>query len=89
MIRPIEEEDKRYKAGIPREKVAVERIWTKRPDTFAIKMTTTEKVGEFVILKFKRMSCVTEEYVTRVRNVVVVQYVSIKLVRERTLDPQG
>jgi hypothetical protein len=58
-----------------------------RPDGFAIKMPTTETVGEFVILQFKRMSCVTDQYVTRVRNVAVVQYASTKPALERTLGP--
>jgi hypothetical protein len=73
-----EAEEKRYKAGIPKEKIAVERILNKRPDGFTIKMPTTEKAGEFVILEFKRMSCVTDQYVTRARNVAVAQYASIK-----------
>jgi hypothetical protein len=67
----------------------LERIWNKRPDGFAIKMPTTETAGEFVILEFKRMSCVTARYVTRARNVVVAQYASIKSALERTLNPQG
>jgi hypothetical protein len=79
----------RCKTGIPMTKIVIERIWNKRPDGFTIKMSTTEKVGEFVILEFKRMSCVTETYVTRVRNVTLAQYVSIKSVLERTLGPQG
>jgi hypothetical protein len=52
-------------------------------------MPTTEKVDELVVLEFKQMSCVTDQYVTRAKNVVVVQYVSIKSALERTLDPQG
>ncbi len=44
-----ESEEKRLKAGIPKETIAVERIWNKRPDRFAIKMPTTTKAGEFVI----------------------------------------
>ncbi len=45
MIRPITEaEEERYKAGIPREKIAIERIWNKRLDGFAIKMPTTERL---------------------------------------------
>ena len=49
MKRPMTEaEEKRLKAGIPRETIAVERIWNKRPDGFAIKMPTTEKAGEIV-----------------------------------------
>ena len=73
-----EAEEKRYAAGISREEIALERIWNKRPDGFAIKMPTTETAGEFVILKFKRMSGVTDEYVTRARNVAEAQYASIK-----------
>ncbi len=46
MIRPMTEaEEKRYEAGIPREKIVIERIWNKRPDGFTIKIPTTEKVG--------------------------------------------
>jgi hypothetical protein len=37
----------------------------------------------------KRMSCVTDQYVTRARNVAVAQYASIKSALERTLGPQG
>jgi hypothetical protein len=84
-----ETEEKRLKVGIPRETIVVERIWNKWPDGFAIKMPTTEKAGEFVILDFKRMSCVTDQYVTRSKNVSVTQYVSIKSALERTLGPQG
>jgi hypothetical protein len=53
-------------------------------------MPTPETVSEFVILEFKRMSCVTDQYVTRARNVAVAQqYASIKSALERTLGPQG
>jgi hypothetical protein len=49
MKRPMTEaEEKRLKAGIPRETIAVERICNKRRDGFAIKMPTTEKAGEIV-----------------------------------------
>ncbi len=41
------------------------------------------------ILEFKRMSCVTDQYVTRANNVAVVQYASIKSALERTLNLQG
>jgi len=66
-----------------------DRIWKKRPDGFAIKMPTKEKAGELVILEFKRMSCVTDQYVRRARNVAEAQYASIKSALERTLNPQG
>ena len=69
----IESEESRHKTGIPRETIATERIWNKRPDGLAIKMPTSETVGEFVILEFKRMSDVTDQYVTRARNVAESQ----------------
>jgi hypothetical protein len=71
------------------EKIVEDRIWNKRPDGFAIKMPTKTKEGELVILEYKRMSCVTDQYVRRARNVVEAQYVSIKAALERTLGPQG
>ena len=67
----------------------VDRIWEKRPDGFAIKMPTETKAGELVILEFKRMSCVTDQYVTRAKNVATFQYASIKSALERTLHRQG
>jgi hypothetical protein len=60
----------------PRERIAEERIfqiWNERPDGLAIKMPTSETVGEFVLLEFKRMSDVTDQYVTRARNVAVAR----------------
>ncbi len=59
-----EAEEKRYRADIPRETIAEDRIWNKRPDGLAIKMPTPETVGEFAILEFKRISCVTDQYVS-------------------------
>ena len=52
-------------------------------------MPTKEKSGELVILELKRMSCVTDQYVRRARNVAEAQYVSIKSALERTIGPQG
>jgi hypothetical protein len=40
-----ETEEKRLKVGIPRETIAVERMWNKRPDGFTIKIPTTEQTG--------------------------------------------
>jgi hypothetical protein len=51
-------------------------------------MPTTEKACEFVTLEFKRMSCVTDQYVTRAKNLAVAQYTSIKSALERTLGPK-
>jgi len=52
-------------------------------------MPTKEKAGELVILELKRMSCVTDQYVKRARNVAEAQYASMKSALERTLNPQG
>ena len=52
-------------------------------------MPTTETAGEFVILEFKRMSFVTDQYVRRARHVAEAQYASIKSALERTLNIQG
>ncbi len=41
------------------------------------------------MMEFKRMSCVTDQYVRRTRNVAEAQYVSIKSALEQTLGPQG
>ncbi len=88
--RPLTEaEERKLKADTPKEKIVLDRIWNKRPDKFAIKMPTKTKEGELVILKFKRMSCVTDQYVRRARNVAEDQYVSIKSALERTLGPHG
>jgi hypothetical protein len=65
----------------------LDRLWNKRPDGFAIKMPTETKVGELVILEFKRMSCVTDQYVKWAKHIVEYQYVSIKSSLQRTLAP--
>ena len=67
----------------------LDRLWNKRPDGFAIKMPTDTKTGELVILEFKHMSCVTDQYVKRARHVADVQYVSIKSTLEKTLGFHG
>ncbi len=50
--------------GVPLKTIAEERLWNKRPDGIAIKMPKEGKQGEFVILEFKRMSDVTDNYLT-------------------------
>jgi hypothetical protein len=52
-------------------------------------MPTDTKAGELVILEFKRMSCVTDQYVKRSRNVTEAQYTSIKSALQQTLGLQG
>jgi hypothetical protein len=86
--RPLTEtEEKKHKAGTHKEKIVLDRLWNKRPDGFAIKMPTETKAGELVILEFKRMSCVTDQYVRRARNAAEAQYASIKSALQRTLGP--
>ena len=72
-----EAEENKHKVGTTKETIVLNRLWNKRPDGFTIKMPTDTKTGELVILEFKRMSCVTDKYVKRARNVVEAQYVSI------------
>jgi hypothetical protein len=86
--RPLTEaEVRKHKAD--KENIVLDRVWNKRPDGFAIKMHTKTKAGELVILEFKRMSCVTDQYVRRARNVAEAQHASIKSALEQTLGPQG
>ena len=88
--RPFTEaEERKHKAGTTEEKIVLDRLWNKRPDGFAIKEPTDTKTGELVILEFKRMSCVTDQYVKRARNVAEAQYAPIKSVLQQTLDLQG
>ena len=87
---PLTETEKRkYDAGSTEKTIVIDRLWNKRPDGFAIKMPTDSKAGELVILEFKRMSCVTDQYVKRARNVAEAQYASIKSALQQTLGPQG
>ena len=75
--RPLTEaEKKKHKADTPIEKIMLDRIWNKRPDGFAIKMPTKTKTGELVILEFKHMSCVTDQYVTRSR-IITLYYIHL------------
>jgi hypothetical protein len=56
-------------AGTTEETIVIDRLWNKRPDGFAIKKPTETKGGELVILEFKCMSCVTDHYVKRAKQV--------------------
>ena len=60
-----------------------------RPDGFAIKKPTETKGGELVILEFKRMSCVTDQYVKRAKHIAETQYAPMKSALQRTLGLQG
>ena len=62
-------EEARWNTGTPRETIVVERMWNKRPVGLTIKMPTPEKIGEFVILEFKRMSDVCPTNMSHEQNV--------------------
>jgi hypothetical protein len=76
---------RKYDAGTTEETIVIDRLWNKRPDGFAIKKPTETKGGELVILEFKRMSCVTDQYVKRAKHVAEAQYAPIKSDLRRTL----
>ena len=83
-----EAEEKKHKDDTPKDEIVLDRIWNKRPDGFAIKIPTKTKSGELIILEFKRMSYVTDQYVTRARSVADAQYASMKSALERHLTPR-
>jgi hypothetical protein len=82
-------EQRKRDAGITEETIAIDRLWKKRPDGFAIKEPTDTKGGELVILEFKRMSCVTDQYVKRAKQVAETQYAPLKSALQRTLGLSG
>ncbi len=84
-----EAEKRKHDAGTTEETIVIDRLWNKRPDGFAIKKPADAKGGELVILEFKRMSCVTDQYVKRAKHVAEAQYVPIKSALQRTLGLQG
>ncbi len=87
---PLTEAERRKRdAGTTEETIAVDRLWNKRPDGFAIKKSTETKEGELVILEFKHMSCVTDQYVKRAKHVAETQYVTIKSALQRTFGFKG
>ncbi len=85
-----EAEQRKHNDGITEETIAIDRLWNKRPDGFAIKNPTEDtKGGELVILEFKRMSCVTDQYVKRAKHIAEAQYAPLKSALQKTLGLQG
>jgi hypothetical protein len=83
-------EKRKRDAGTTEETIAIDRLWNKRPDGFAIKKPAAEtEGGELVILEFQRMSCVTDQYVKRAKHVAEAQYAPIKSALQQTLGLQG
>ena len=87
---PFTEAERRKRdAGTTEETIAIDRLWNKRPDGFAIKKPTEDtEGGELVILEFKRMSCVTDQYVKRAKRVGEAQYAPVKSALQKTLGFQ-
>ena len=57
MRRPLTQvEEMQRKKGIPHEQIVQSRLWNKRPDGIAFKMTTNTKVGVICLLEFKFMT---------------------------------
>ncbi len=88
---PLTEAERRKRNdGITEETIAIDRLWNKRPDGFAIKKPTEDKKGgELVILEFKRMSCVTDKYVKQAKHVAEAQYAPLNSALQKTLGLQG
>lgn len=89
MKRPLTQvERKMCREGDTREEITEERIRLKRPDGIAIKMPTDTKLGEFVSLEFKKMSDVTDQYVTQSKRLPEDRYVSIRSTLSNTSHQQ-
>jgi hypothetical protein len=84
---PLTEAEKRKRNdGITEETIVIDRLWNKRPDGFAItKPTEDTKGGELVILEFKRMSCVTDQYVKRAKHIAEDQNATLSQTYKKRL----
>ena len=90
MSRPLTQaEAKLLQEGHRRETIAQARFWRLRPDGIAFRPPTETKAGIFCILEFKRMSDVTDQYLTRVRSRAENQYASLRRTLGETLQRQG
>ena len=87
--RPLTQaEERRRKSGIPQEQIAQDRLWNKRPDGVAFKMTTKTKTGVICLLEFKRMSDVTSHYIVRGKHEPEAQYSSLRSALAMTMNRQ-
>ena len=66
------------KEGIPHEQITHDRLWNKRPDGIAFKISTKTKAGVICLLEVKVMSDVTNQYIVRTKHVAEVQYTSLR-----------
>ena len=66
--RPLTQvEEMRRQKGIPHEQIARDRLWNKRPDGIAFKVSTYTEAGVICQLEFKRMSDITSHYIIRAK----------------------
>ena len=77
------------KKGIPHEQISHSRLWSKRADGIAFKMTTKTKVGVICLLEFKRMSDVTNHYIVRAKREAEAHYESLRSMLVKTMKHQG
>ena len=90
MQRPLTHADKvRRQQGISHEQIPEDRLWNKRLDGIAFKMTTKSKSGVFCLLEFNRMSDVTSHYIVRVKNVARGQYESLRSALAKAMQRPG
>ena len=79
----------RRQQGISHEQITEERLWNKRPDGIAFKMTTDTKSGVICLLEFKHMSDVTSHYIVRAKNVSTAQYESLRSALGKVMQRSG
>jgi hypothetical protein len=76
--------------GRPRQKTIAEtRFWRLRPDDIVFRPPTESEEGIFCILEFKRMSDITDQYLTWAKSRSENQYVSLQRALGATIQHQG
>ncbi len=73
---------------VPLEQISQDRLWRKRPDGIAFKMTTKTKVGVDGIQADAR-SDVTNQHVVRSKRVLTDQYQSFRSALSKTIQRSG
>ncbi len=79
----------RRQQEISHKQIAEDRLWNKKPDGIAFKMTTDTKSRMICLLEFKHMSDVTSHYIVRGKNVKVSQYESLRSALGKTMQHSG
>jgi hypothetical protein len=90
MQRPLTRaETIRKQQGISHKQITEDRLWNKRPDGIAFKMSTDTKSGVICLLEFKRMSDVTSHYIVRAKTVTMTQYESLRSTLVKVMQRSG